>query len=87
MKSVHYQIENALLTNSRTELTLILEDGKLDFKNSDIPIMDLSSTGSAITKKNFMFVLEKVEVFTLPEKVEEKKEEEQVSFNLNDFKL
>ena len=87
VKSVHYEITQVLPTNSRSEITLISEDGKLELKNSEIPIMDLSSTGSVITKKTINYALEKVGVMTSEEKKEEKKVDEQVSFNLNDFKL
>ncbi|MBR1748480.1 MAG: DNA topoisomerase IV subunit A [Bacilli bacterium] len=87
VKSVHYEITQVLPTTSRSEITLISEDGKIDLKNSEIPIMDLSSTGSVITKKTINYALEKVGVMTPEEKKEEKKVDEQVSFNLNDFKL
>lgn len=86
VKSVNYEIENALLTTSKTVLTILTEDGNFELKNSEVPIMDLASTGSAITKKNVLYTLEKVELTSFLEK-EEKSVEKQVSFDLNDFKL
>ena len=87
VKSVHYEITHVLTTSGRSEITLITEDGKVEVKNSEIPIMDLSSTGSTITKKSLTWVLEKVSLLAQEEKIEEKKPEEQVAFDLNDFKL
>ena len=86
VKSVNYEIENALLTTSKTALTILTEDGNLELKNSEVPIMDLASTGSTLTKKKVLYTLEKVELTSFLEK-EEKSVEKQVSFDLNDFKL
>lgn len=90
VKSTNYQITNVLETNSRSDITYVTEDGHQDIKSSDIPIMDLPSTGSLVTKKDILFTIPKVEIQKEEIKVQKKEEinkEEQVSFNLDDFKL
>ena len=71
-------------TTAKTELTLITEDGKKTIKNSEIPIMDLASTGSNIGKKNITAILKNI---TAEKKENELPKEEQQTFELNDFKL
>ena len=74
-KTVTYKVLNAFATNSR-DLILTKADSDINiFKNSDIAIMDLSSTGSNISK----YKLDKASIVAIKEKVEpkeEKKEEE-----------
>ena len=41
-----------LLTNSKDEICIKSDSEIKNLKNSDIPIMDISSTGSAISKYN-----------------------------------
>ena len=41
-----------LLTNSKDEICIKSDSEITNLKNSDIPIMDISSTGSAISKYN-----------------------------------
>ena len=97
-KTVTYKILNVLLTSSR-DLILTKADSDINvFKNSDISIMDLASTGSNISKykldqASVVAVKEKIE--TLEEekkeddKTEEKKEPKKLSMEdfLDDFKL
>ncbi len=87
VKSVNYEIENVLISNSKSEFTIIFEDDKKEVKNSEIPIMDISSTGSQLTKKKIIYTLEKVKLESFLEIKEKEVEEQQVSFDLNDFKL
>ena len=86
VKSSPYEISNVLNTNAKTEITLINEDGKKEIKNSEIPIMDLQSTGSAISKKAILYSLINVEINKKSEEIKSLKNEQQ-SFQLDDFKL
>jgi len=95
VKSVSYEIISVLDSHAREEITYITEDGKIDIKSSDIPIMDIASTGSVITKKEILDVIKKVDleskknteqVEVLKEENNEVKENLQVSF-LDEFKL
>ena len=95
-KTVSYKVLNALLTNSK-DLILTKADSEINiFKNSDIAIMDLASTGSNISK----YKLEEASVVAKKEKIsqveekeetkkEEKKEPKKLSMEdfLEDFKL
>ena len=85
VKSSPYEITNVLTTSSKADITVITEEGKKELKNSEIPIMDLQSTGSTISKKEILATLKVVEI----EKKEIKtiSKEEQQAFELNDFKL
>ena len=65
-KTVTYKILNVLLTSSR-DLILTKADSDINiFKNSDIAIMDLSSTGSNISK----YKLDQASVVAIKEKIE-----------------
>lgn len=69
-KTVTYNVLSALGTNSR-DLVLTKADSDINiFKNSDIAIMDLASTGSSISK----YKLDLATKVALKEKKEEKKE-------------
>ena len=52
VKSTKYEITSAFLTNSKDEIGFITGEDTNILKNSDIPIMDISSTGSIYTKLN-----------------------------------
>ena len=84
VKSAPYEVTNVLATNTKTDITLVNEDGRKEIKNSEIPIMDLQSTGSTISKKDLFASLITVQV---KRKEEPPVKEEQQSFLLNDFKL
>ena len=97
-KTVTYKILNALITNSR-DLILTKADSDINiFKNSDIAIMDIASTGSSISK----YKLDQASIVAIKEKTEssseektkelkkeEKKEPKKLSMEdfLDDFKL
>ena len=102
VKSFDYKILIALITNSRDNIILNVDSDLKMIKGSDIPIMDLSSTGSNIAKSNILnaFVPATYETYKetndVPEKEEiqeevqeEKKEIEQTSLDdfYQDFKL
>jgi len=82
VKSNDYQILTCLLTNSKDNISLIVDGEISNIKNSDVSIMDLNSTGSAITKKNVTDAILEVELQDkkvtkkVNASVEEKKEEE-----------
>ena len=86
VKSTNYQIMKALNTNSRTTLEFVMEEKVGVIKNSEIPILDVSSTGSVLTKKEIMDVMIEV-CLSKSEPAEEKKEDVQVAFDLGEFKL
>lgn len=78
-----------------TEKNLFMNlDGKIiPLKSTDIPIMDKASVGSTLTKKELVWMDKAPELVKPKTKLEEPKDEaqsisnEQVSFNLDDFKL
>ena len=51
-KTVNYEICYAIATNSKEDIGIKSDSEIKILKNSDIPIMDLNSTGSAISKYN-----------------------------------
>ena len=91
VKSVNYEIVSVLKTTPKSEITIIGEDIQGNVKNTEIPIMDINSTGSLVSKKKVLMTLLKVELETKEEiHLESEKEEPsltQVSFDLDDFKL
>ncbi len=81
VKSNPYYIRNVLID----KVIMMSIDGIVkDLKATDIPIMDLLSTGSLMTKKSIDFVVRKYELESLSadDIVSEEKD-----FNLDDFKL
>ena len=95
-KTKDYLVDYAYDTTSR-DITLLKSDGEItEIKNSDIPIMDLSSTGSSITKNKIDTIKIKNDLVSYLEKKDnketekEKKEEtNQLSFDnfIDDFKI
>jgi len=95
VKTTSYDIVTALITHTHDEIGLsMLEDVGI-LKNTDIPIMDLASTGSSIAKKAFMCafivaqpieIAEKPEVKKEPKKTKEEIKQEEIEF-IDDFKI
>lgn len=86
-KKVEYFVKYAFLTHQRTELILRKDTEFSTLKNSDIPIMDLSSNGSALKEFDLVDLMYNTENITSLEK-EEKKEKEVVQMNfIEDFKI
>ncbi len=90
-KSKDYKILNAYLTDSKDINILKYDTDLVELKNSEIPIMDLNSTGSIISKKKYDLVTLKPLPIELnnnnnnnnvkqEEPKEEKQEEQQLSF-------
>lgn len=95
-KTKDYKIVNAYLTNSKDINIYKVDNEIFELKSSEIPIMDLASTGSQVKFNYDLFALKKDVIdLTHEEKKEEVKEEvvpkkeEQLSFDsfIDDFKL
>ena len=93
VKSTKYEISFAFLTNSKDEIGYITGEDTNLLKNSDIPIMDVQSTGSVYTKLNVsdVFVIKNmknIDENSFVVKQEEKTNEELTIDNfIDDFKL
>ena len=91
VKTTKYDIVTAFISDTKDKIGLqLLEDVEV-LKNSEISIMDLASTGSTISKKNYLcaFVFAtpiKIEESTKPDKKEEEIKVEQQSF-IEEFKI
>lgn len=92
-KTKDYKLDYAYLTNSKDVNLCKIDTDIKEIKNSEIPIMDIASTGSVLSKKQVdLWALKPVDVnlITKEEKKEEEvKEQEQLSFNdfVKDFKI
>ena len=98
VKTVNYQIMQVTINNSRSTLYLKNNDDFQELKVSDIPIMDLSSTGSVISKLKIDGIFEAVELEsflkkkkdsteTEPQETVGKVEELTIDDFIDDFKL
>lgn len=67
VKTTKYEIVTAFIANQKDEIGLQLLEDIEALKNTSISIMDLASTGSNISKKNFLRAF----VFATPVKIEE----------------
>lgn len=98
-KTVTYNIIAALITNSKDLISVKSDNAITTYKNSDIPIMDLASTGSNLTKHSIENVLKQVvlksylkaeknnEKAEINEKSPEKYKELTLDDFINDFKI
>ena len=92
-KTKDYKLDFAYLTNSKDVNLCKIDTDIKEIKNSEIPIMDIASTGSVLSKKQVdLWALkpDDVNLITKEEKKEEEvKEQEQLSFNdfVKDFKI
>jgi topoisomerase-4 subunit A len=95
VKSTNYNIVSALITKTNDFVGLSSFESVERIKNTDIPIMDLASTGSSITKKSFDKAFKysnpvKIEETVAPKKKEEKPKkvdkQEEMEF-IEDFKI
>ena len=93
VKTTNYEIVTSLITATKDTLGLTMLEDVGIIKNTDIPIMDLASTGSQIAKKKynsaFIFAniikIEDIEVKKVPKKVVKTEEQQEISFD--DFKI
>ena len=54
VKTTNYEIVTSLITMTKDQIGLTMLEDIGILKNTDIPIMDLASTGSSIAKKKFL---------------------------------
>lgn len=96
VKTTNYEIVSALITSTKDNIGLSMLDDIGVLKNTDIPIMDVASTGSSIAKKKFNHafiftdIVEVVFDETKKKKVvkETKEDAHQEEMNfINDFKI
>jgi len=92
VKSVNYTILKCLITDTKDVIGLKFNDEIKEIKNSEIPIMDLISTGKTISKEEFIDIYKNAEIFKYQSNKEEitcKKEPEEITIDtfLDDFKL
>lgn len=91
VKSVNYEIVNAMDTEAR-DIILLKSDSEIkEIKNSEIAIMDLASTGSLITKHKIDAICKKVELMSFLNQENEIKSRERIEtkevkeFTMADF--
>lgn len=95
VKTTNYEVISSLITNTKDTIGLsMLEDVGI-LKNTDIPIMDLVSTGSSIAKKKFNHAFKFIEIEKIEEtgkpkkenkKTKEEAKQEEMEF-IEDFKI
>lgn len=89
VKSTTYQIVNTFVSDSKTSYNLRYIDEVDKIKTSDVPIMDMSSTGSTITKKEMISINKEALLEIIKEKadINEVKEPAKKEDFLEEFKL
>ena len=91
VKTTNYEIVSALITNTKDKIGLSMLEDIGELKNTDIPIMDLASTGSTIAKKKylnaFVFADIKKVYFDDTKKKETKTIEQEKMEFIEDFKI
>ena len=94
VKTNNYLVIKAFITNSRDEFIIKINEEFNEIKNSEIPIMNIPSTGGVISKKDFSDVSKKVNLISFLKKEslettekEEKVKEMTIENFLDDFKL
>lgn len=93
VKSTNYTITNALSLNNHDTISLKIDGEFKEIKPTELPIMDLTSTGSTITKNNIEasfkvapLVERKIELNEQTQKEENKKEpKENEELTIDDF--
>lgn len=95
VKTTNYEIVSALITQTKDQIGLSMLEDICELKNTDIPIMDVQSTGSSIAKKKFIkaFVFANIEKIYFdeakekaPKKDKETEKQETLEF-IEDFKI
>ena len=95
VKTTNYEIVSALITQTKDQIGLSMLEDIGELKNTDIPIMDVQSTGSSIAKKKFIkaFVFANIEKVYFdetkekaPKKDKETEKQETLEF-IEDFKI
>ena len=76
-KTVTYYVKKAFATYTKDQVVFKIDEAFKEIKNSDIPIMDLASTGSVLTKKDLQDVYIKANLESyLKKEIKEVKEEQ-----------
>ncbi len=95
VKTTNYEIVSALITQTKDQIGLSMLEDIGELKNTDIPIMDVQSTGSSIAKKKFIkaFIFANIEKIYFdetkekaPKKDKETEKQETLEF-IEDFKI
>ena len=89
-KTVIYNILKCMTSSSKDIFGIKLDNEMKELKNSEIPIMDISSTGSVISKEDIIDVFKYQEIFKLKEekaeiKINKPNEESIKEMTINDF--
>ena len=95
VKTTNYEIISSLITNTKDQIGLSMLEDIGELKNTDIPIMDLQSTGSAIAKKKFLnaFIFADIEKVYFDESIKKKEkkdaetEKQETLEFIEDFKI
>lgn len=90
VKSTVYKIMNAFLSDVKTQFSIKYIDDVMILRNSEIPIMDTSSTGSTISKKAYISVIIDPELIVIEEnetKIKEEKNDKSDDAFLDEFRL
>ena len=93
VKSNVYNIVKSLISSSKDNMIVYVDGNVKEIKNSEIPIMDLSSTGSVMVKGNVSAMIRQVKLldytYLVKDREEEKNKEEQMQLNnfYQDFKI
>ena len=94
VKTTNYEIIDSLITTVKDRIGIVIGEDIIEIKNTDIPIMDLASTGSAISKKkidrvylyNDIEVIEEAVEVPKPKKVQAAPKQEELDF-ASQFKI
>ena len=76
VKSVNYSVINATSFTNSLLVGLVFDDNIKYIKNTEIPIMDMASTGSVIDNKKFKYAFTKAQIEGVKEEKPETKAEE-----------
>lgn len=95
VKTTNYEIVQSLITSIKDTIGLTMLEDIGILKNTEIPIMDLSSTGSTIAKKKYLSAFKFTEIETVgdaeikktPKKKEEKIDKQEELKFVEEFKL
>lgn len=94
VKTTNYELLSAFITNSKDTIGIKCNNDIITLKNSEIPINDLASTGSVITKQKLIkaFISKELKLIEdkdieLPKLKEESTKELTIDDFIDDFKL
>ena len=87
VKAKDYEVVNAFITDARDNIAFICKEDINVIKNSEIPIMDLISTGSVISKQKikYAFILKELKVIKEEQVIEIEEEPKIKEMTIDDF--